>query len=200
MLSKYFNNNIIECGIDEAGRGPLLGNVYAVALIWDENITPPPNLIIDSKKLTKIKRKKAFEWIKENIKNYGVGYANHDEIDNINILNATNLAMKRAIDNLPIKPTHLIIDGTGWESKFDGFTVKSIIKGDDKYYSIAAASIIAKELHDEHIKELCNNNPILLNYDLLNNMGYGTKKHIDAIKNYGYSNFHRKTFKIKQIN
>ena len=69
MLSKYFNNNIIECGIDEAGRGPLLGNVYAVALIWDENITPPTNLIIDSKKLTKIKRKKAFEWIKENIKN-----------------------------------------------------------------------------------------------------------------------------------
>jgi len=200
MLSKYFNNNIIECGIDEAGRGPLLGNVYAVALIWDENITPPTNLIIDSKKLTKIKRKKAFEWIKENIKNYGVGYATHDEIDNINILNATNLAMKRAIDNLPIKPTHLIIDGTGWESKFNGFTVKSIIKGDDKYYSIAAASIIAKELHDEHIKELCNNNPILLNYDLLNNMGYGTKKHIDAIKNYGYSNFHRKTFKIKQIN
>ena len=198
MEKQYYNQpNVIECGIDEAGRGPLLGNVYAAAVILDSMIEIPIDLIIDSKKLSKKKRKLAFEWIKNNIKNYGIGFATSQEIDDLNILEATKLAMERAINNLPIKPTHYIIDGTGWEKKFKDINVKSIVKGDSLYYSIAAASILAKEYHDEHIRELCSENEELNKYDLLNNMGYGTKKHIDAIKINGYTNFHRKSFTLK---
>jgi ribonuclease HII len=149
------------------------------------------------KSYQKKKRKLAFEWIKNNIKNYGIGFATSQEIDDLNILEATKLAMERAINNLPIKPTHYIIDGTGWEKKFKDINVKSIVKGDSLYYSIAAASILAKEYHDEHIRELCSENEELNKYDLLNNMGYGTKKHIDAIKINGYTNFHRKSFTLK---
>jgi len=200
MQTNYFtDDNIIECGLDEAGRGPLLGNVYAGAVIWSPTIETelPDNLIIDSKKLSKKKRKNALEWIKKNIKYYAIGYATNEEIDKINILEATKLAMQRAIDILPVKPTHYIIDGTGWEKKFNNLQVKSIVKGDSKYYSIAAASILAKEYHDLHIEELCSQNEELKNYDLLNNMGYGTKKHIEAIKTYGSTSFHRKSFIIK---
>jgi ribonuclease HII len=198
MQKTFYNqNNIIECGIDEAGRGPLLGNVYAAAVILDPKIEIPADLIIDSKKLSKKKRRLAFEWIKKNITNYGIGFATNQEVDEINILEATKLAINRAINNLPIKPTHYIIDGTGWENKFTNINVKSIVKGDSLYYSIAAASILAKEYHDEHIIELCTENEELNKYDLLNNMGYGTKKHIDAIKINGYTNFHRKSFVLK---
>jgi ribonuclease HII len=197
-MKKYFYNNddFIECGIDEAGRGPLLGNVYAAAVVLDQNLIIPENLIIDSKKLSKKKRKIAFDWIKENIKNYGIGFATNEEIDNINILEATKLAMDRAINNLPIKPTHFIIDGAGWEKKFNDLNVLSVVKGDNLYYSIAAASILAKEYHDEHIRNICIENEVLNKYDLLNNMGYGTKKHIDAIKLHGYTNYHRKSFTL----
>jgi len=198
MEKKYNNDiNIIECGIDEAGRGPLFGNVYAAAVILDSNLIIPEKLIIDSKKLSKKKRKDAYEWIIQNVKNYAIGFATNEEIDTINILEATKLAMERAINNLPIKPTHYIIDGIGWEKKFNNLNATSIIKGDNKYFSIAAASILAKESHDNHIKELIEKNNELNNYDLINNMGYGTKKHIEAISKYGYSSYHRKSFIIK---
>lgn len=198
MEKKYNNDiNIIECGIDEAGRGPLFGNVYAAAVILDSNLIIPEKLIIDSKKLSKKKRKDAYEWIIQNVKNYAIGFATNEEIDTINILEATKLAMERAINNLPIKPTHYIIDGIGWEKKFNNLNATSIIKGDNKYFSIAAASILAKESHDNHIKELIEKNNELNNYDLINNMGYGTKKHIDGINKYGPSKFHRLSFKIK---
>ena len=188
--------NNYEIGIDEAGRGPLLGRVYAAAVIWNDDEC---NLINDSKKLSHSKRKLAFEWIKNNI-TYGIGWADHNEIDEINILQATKLAMDRALEKLEINNNFtLFIDGCGWENKFNYLT-KSIIKGDCKYYSIAAASIIAKESNDNYIKELCIEYPELNEkYDLLNNMGYGTKKHIDGIKKYGYSIFHRKSFKLKNI-
>jgi len=188
--------SIFDIGIDEAGRGPLFGRVYAAAVIWNGE----SDLINDSKKLTKIKRNKAFEWIiNSNIK-YGIGWAESDEIDENNILQATKIAIIRAIENLNIELDNytLIIDGNGWEKQFNNYNVKSIIKGDMKYYSIAAASILAKEYHDNYIKELCNNDLDLnLKYDLLNNMGYGTKKHINGIKTYGLSQYHRKTFNIK---
>ena len=190
----FFNEN--EIGIDEAGRGPLCGNVYACAVIWDKDLKPPDNLIIDSKKLSKKKRKMAFDWIKSNVKYYGIGFATNEEIDQINILEATKIAMERALADLTISlsssgkslPNNIIIDGTGWEKKFSEYNVKSIVKGDSKYYSIASASIIAKELHDEHIHELCNIDPSLKDkYKLNSNMGYGTKNHIDGIKQYGLS-------------
>jgi ribonuclease HII len=202
----YFNhtelNNIIECGIDEAGRGPLIGNVYAAAVIWPIGVKPDETLIKDSKKLSPKKRQQALEWIKKNITYYGIGFATNQEIDNINILEATKLAMNRAINNLQIKPTHYIIDGIGWEKKFNNLqNIKSIVKGDNYYYSIAAASILAKVYHDKHIIELCQINSTLNEkYKLESNMGYASKKHIEGIKNYGYTDYHRKSFKLKNIN
>lgn len=200
MEKKYHNDiNIIECGIDEAGRGPLFGYVYAAAVILDSDLDIPEKLIVDSKKLSKKKRKEAYEWILQNVKNYGIGFATNEEIDKINILEATKLAMERAINNLPIKPSHYIIDGVGWEKKFTDLNITSIVKGDNKFFSIAAASILAKESHDKHIMEVIEKNNELDKYDLTNNMGYGTKKHIEAIKKYGHSSFHRKSFIIKNI-
>ena len=200
-MEKYYLDIDFEIGIDEAGRGPLIGRVYAGAVIWGKE-TPLNSIINDSKKLSAKKRAIALEWIKTNVKAYGVGWADHKEIDKINILEATKLAMDRAIQNLITnfnlnnQSLTLIIDGTGWEKKFSNYNVKSIIKGDSKYMSIAAASILAKEYHDEYIKELCLTNPELNEkYDLLSNMGYGTKKHLLGIQNYGNSEYHRKTFK-----
>ncbi len=200
-----FKNNINEIGLDEAGRGPLIGRVYAGAVIWDNDKECP--LITDSKKLTPKKRQLALQWIKDNIKYWGVGYADEKEIDKINILNATKLAMDRAIEDLLTKGfskgnkynneiTYLLIDGTGWEKKFKDYNVESIVKGDSIYYSIAAASIIAKEYHDMHIHELISIDPSLdEKYSLSSNMGYPTVKHFDGIKKYGASEYHRKSFK-----
>jgi ribonuclease HII len=197
-MEKYYNINNIEIGLDEAGRGPLIGNVYAGAVIWQNNLIPPDGLITDSKKLSKKKRKIALDWIKQNVKDYCVGYATNEEIDEINILEATKLAMQRAMDGLLIKSEYLIIDGSGWEKKFANYKVKSIIKGDSKYYSIAAASILAKEYHDEHILNLCYlDNTLIDKYSLNKNMGYASKTHIDGIKLYGYTPYHRKSFKLK---
>jgi ribonuclease HII len=183
-------------GVDEAGRGPLLGRVYAGAVIWENN-NVCDNIITDSKKLSKKKRKIAFDYIINNL-NYGVGYATENEIDELNILNATKLAMERAINNLilnnDINNYELLIDGCYWEKYFDN--CKSVIKGDSKFKCISAASIIAKESHDNYIVKLCDENPKLNEkYDLIKNMGYGTKKHIEGISKYGISEFHRKTFK-----
>jgi len=200
-MEKYYLNSELEIGVDEAGRGPLIGRVYAGAVIYGKETEI--NLIInDSKKLSPKKRKIALEWIKNNVKAWGVGWAEADEIDNKNILQATQIAMDRAIQNLITnfnlnnEPITLIIDGLGWDNKFINYTTNSIVKGDTKYLSIAAASIIAKEHHDEYIKQLCLDNPGLDDkYGLLKNMGYGTKKHFIGIEKHGITEFHRKTFK-----
>jgi ribonuclease HII len=198
-MQKY-KNDINEIGLDEAGRGPLIGRVYAGAVIWDQTLDIP-DFIKDSKKLTSKKRAVALDWIKNNIKYWGVGYADEKEIDKINILNATTLAMNRAIDDLTTKGynnpiQYLLIDGVGWEKKFKNYNVESVVKGDSLYLSIAAASIIAKEHHDMHIMELISNDPTLDDkYSLSSNMGYPTVKHFDGIKKYGCSEYHRKTFK-----
>ena len=197
MEKKLLDDN--EIGLDEAGRGPLIGRVYAGAVIWGDKDC---DLINDSKKLSQKKRKIALEWIKNNVVAFGVGFIDASEIDEINILEATKKAMDNAIIDLKDKLNNnfiiknLIIDGIGWEKKFNNYNVKSIIKGDSKYYSIAAASIIAKEYHDDYIIDLCEKYPDLVNkYDLLNNKGYGTKKHLEGIEKYGISQFHRKSFK-----
>jgi ribonuclease HII len=199
-MKKCLVNADNEIGIDEAGRGPLIGRVYAGAVIWGTT-TNDSNLIIDSKKLTSKKRAIALEWIYKNVKAWGVGWADHNEIDNINILEATKLAMTRAIANLESKYNYdktkilLLIDGSGWETKFNNYNIKSIIKGDSTYLSIAAASIIAKEHHDAYISDLCLEYKDLdIKYDLINNKGYGTKKHIEGLKSHGISKFHRTTF------
>lgn len=194
-----------EIGIDEAGRGPLIGRVYAAAVIWgdiEEKEIPNEVKIYDSKKMTRIQRDTSYKWIIENVKCYGIGYSEPEEIDKINILQSTRISMKRAIEDLKNRykniqiPSRLVIDGCRWEDKFENFKTYSIVKGDSQFYSIAAASIIAKEEHDKHILKLCTqNNDLNEKYDLLNNMGYGTKKHIDGIKNHGPSKFHRISFK-----
>lgn len=197
ILYNKLNENEVEAGLDEAGRGPLIGRVYAAVVNWGD--TPINDNVMDSKKLSQKKRKEVLEWIVKNVDEWAVGSAEADEIDSINILEATKLAMLRALNQLEFKPDYLIIDGVGWEKKIQSYNIKSIIKGDANYYSIAAASIIAKEYHDDHIKTLCINHPELISkYDLLNNMGYGTPKHIEGIKKYGLSEFHRKSFKLKK--
>lgn len=193
---KKFKVNKNEVGLDEAGRGPLIGRVYAGAVIWGDLGECP--LISDSKKLSRKKRAEALKWIKENVKHWSYGYATVKEIDENNILGATKIAMKRAVEGLKTKPSNAVIDGWRWESmnEYLNLPVTSEVKGDAKFYSIAAASIIAKEFHDEHIREICNEDPSLnTNYDLLKNMGYGTKKHLKGIEDNGISIHHRKTFK-----
>jgi ribonuclease HII len=197
MLKKY-NNIENEIGIDEAGRGPLIGRVYAGAVVWPIDLDGS-NIIKDSKKLSPKKRKIALEWIKKNIPIWSYGYSEAEDIDSMNILEATKLAMQRAIDKIGDNYS-LIIDGVGWEKKFKTYNTTSIPQGDSKYYSIAAASIIAKEYHDEYIRELCKDNLDLdVKYGLLSNMGYGTKKHLEGIKLHGISSFHRKSFKCCQL-
>ena len=194
-----------EIGIDEAGRGPFFGPVYAAAVVWGD--APDNDLIKDSKKLSKKKRKEAVDWIKSNVKTFGIGFCSHEEIDKLNILNATKLAMERAVNQVIEKNKKhsgnlLVIDGIGWENKkfnvnINNLKINQVIKGDAKYRNIAAASILAKEAHDEHINNLClNDEELNLRYDLVNNKGYGTKKHIEGIKKYGLSKYHRHSFNI----
>ncbi len=198
-----YQENKNEIGIDEAGRGPFFGPVYAAAVVWGN--AEESELIKDSKKLSKKKRKEAVEWIKKNVKSYGIGYCTSQEIDNYGIVEATKMAMEKAVNKLDgnvLNKNTLLIDGIGWNdknfnTKLKDYKIVSVVKGDSKYRNIAAASILAKEAHDHHINELCSDNEELnLRYDLMNNKGYGTKKHIEGIKKFGLSEHHRHSFNI----
>ena len=199
-MLNYYKKDTIEAGIDEAGRGSLIGRVYTATVIWNPDIIEPKGFELrDSKKISKKKRKRIRDYIIENAVDYAVDYAEPSEIDKINILKATITSMQRAVNKLDIKPELLLVDG----NRFDIFPYKDmsyinyvcITKGDNKYKSIAAASILAKVYHDEHIEELVRNNPDLEKYDLLNNMGYGTKKHMSALLQNGVTQYHRKSFR-----
>ncbi|SHE32463.1 MULTISPECIES: ribonuclease HII [Caloramator] len=173
-------------GVDEVGRGPLAGPVYAAAVILDLN--SPIYEIRDSKKLSDIKRKEISEKIKESSISYSIAFATEKEIDELNILNATKLAMKRAIEGLSVKPDFILIDAV----KIDlGIDSDSLIKGDDLSVSIGAASIIAKVERDEFMDEIALKYPV---YSFEKNKGYGTKEHIEAIKKYGPCEIHRRSF------
>ena len=156
------------------------------------------------KNYKKKKRRDAYQWIINNIKNYGIGSCSSEEIDKYGILEETKIAMDRAIANIPdkslVEETTLLIDGIGWEKKefkCGIFKIESVVKGDAKYKNIAAASILAKEEHDKMVDKICDNNKELSErYDLYNNKGYGTKKHIEGIKKYGLTKFHRQSFNI----
>ena len=174
------------CGVDEVGRGPLLGPVVAVAVILPEGYFHKD--IKDSKKLTEKKREQLYDIIVENAISIGVGIVYEDVIDKVNIYEATKIAMKEAIKNLSIKPEHILIDAMKLDLDIPS---TSIIKGDALSESIAAASIIAKVTRDRMIEELSEEYPM---YDLKNNKGYGTKKHLDALKKYGPCPHHRKSF------
>lgn len=184
---ELYNNGInFIAGIDEVGRGPLVGPVVTAAVIlpkdfYDERIN-------DSKKLTEKKRELLYDVIMENAISVGVGISSENVIDEINILNATKRAMLEAVNNLSVKPEHLLIDAVKLNTDIPQ---TSIIKGDAKSESIAAASIIAKVTRDRMMIELDKIHP---EYDFKHNKGYGTKKHIEAIRKYGIIKEHRKTF------
>lgn len=180
-------------GVDEVGRGPLIGPVVTAAVIlpigyFNENIK-------DSKKLTEKQRDKMYEIIKRDAISIGIGIKDEKVIDEINILEATKLAMKEAIKKLDVKPEHILIDAVKLDLNIPS---TSIIKGDAKSESIAAASIIAKVTRDNMLKEMAKEYPM---YDLEHNKGYGTKKHIEALKKYGPCKYHRLSFSpVKEIN
>ena len=191
MLSVYNNHN--EAGIDEAGRGCWWGPVVASAVIWPKDLTHP--YLTDSKKLTEKRRNELFPWIKQNCK-YGIGFASSKEIDSIGILNATKLAMNRAITELESKqkPHSLIIDGINWKQDDFKYNISSIVKGDAKYYSIAAASVLAKVSRDNYTVEASKKDSFK-NYKLEKHKGYGTKVHRELLDKYGPSEEHRFSFK-----
>ena len=180
------------CGCDEAGRGPLCGPVVAAAVIL------PNDTVIegldDSKKLTEKKREKLFEIIKEKAVAYAIAEASPEEIDEINILNASMLAMRRAVEKLEVKADFALIDGN-CSRGFD-IPTETVVKGDSKSYSIAAASILAKVTRDRGCAELDKEYPM---YGIAKHKGYPTKDHMEAVRKYGPSPIHRKSF-LKFLN
>lgn len=191
MLKPFHTPNCIEAGCDEAGRGCLAGPVYAAAVIF------PPDYhdkeLNDSKQLSDKKRKILREQIIKDATCWAVGIVDNHEIDKINILNASILAMHRAIEQLSTLPEHLIIDGNKFK-KYKQIPYDCIVKGDGKFLSIAAASILAKTFRDDFMDELHQQFPM---YDWLSNKGYPTQKHKMAIQEYGLTDFHRVTFNYK---
>ena len=190
MLLPYFNKVLIEAGFDEAGRGCLAGSVYAAAVILPKDFKN--ELLNDSKQLTEHQRYALREVIEKEALAWAVGVVTPAEIDEINILNASFLAMHRAVDGLKLKPQHLLIDGNRFK-KYQDVPHTTVVKGDGKYLSIAAASILAKTYRDDYMKALHEEYPY---YDWSSNKGYPTKKHRAAIREYGTTPYHRMTFNL----
>ena len=189
MLKKYFDKKLIEAGCDEAGRGCLAGPVHAAAVIFPKNFKN--KLLDDSKKLTDKQRKELRPIIESEAIAWAVGIVSVDEIDEINILNASFLAMHRALDQLKIIPESLLIDGNRFK-KYKEIPHTCIIQGDGKYLSIAAASILAKTYRDDLMDELHEQFP---HYGWKNNRAYATASHRKAIQLHGITEHHRKSFK-----
>jgi ribonuclease HII len=183
----------VQVGIDEAGKGCMIGPVYAAAVIWDTNIDKGD--IKDSKKLSRKKRAVVKEYIEENALDYGVGFATNEEVDEMNILNANYLAMHRALQNLDTEFDRILVDGDRFKP-YQCMVHTCIVKGDDKFVNIAAASILAKENHDDWITTNFGDDD---KYNLMNNKGYGTKAHLEALREHGLTEYHRKSFCKKFI-
>lgn len=190
MLENHYYEGLVEAGCDEAGRGCLAGSVFAAAVIL------PPDyeneLLNDSKKLTDRKRKQLREIIEHDAVDWAVGIVEPGEIDEINILNASILAMHRALDQLKVRPEAVIVDGNRFNPYRD-LPYTTIVKGDGKYLSIAAASILAKTYRDDYMDRLAEDYP---QYDWKSNKGYPTKKHRQAIRECGITPFHRRSFTL----
>ena len=190
MLKSHYYEDLIEAGCDEAGRGCLAGSVYAAAVIL------PPDyqneLLNDSKKLTAKKRYVLREEIERDAIAWAVGIVTPEEIDKINILNASFLAMHRALDQLKVRPQAVIVDGNRF-TPYQNLPFTTIVKGDGKYLSIAAASILAKTYRDDYMLSLAEEYP---QYDWQSNMGYPTKNHRQAIRQHGITPYHRKSYNL----
>ena len=199
MLLDHYYEGKIEAGCDEAGRGCLAGSVYAAAVILP--IGYQNELLNDSKQLTEKRRYELREIIERDAVAWAVGIVTPEEIDKINILNASILAMHRALDQLKVRPEAVIVDGNRFKPYYPSPITQhpkplphtTIVKGDGKYLSIAAASILAKTYRDDYMDCLAEEYP---QYDWLSNKGYPTKKHREAISQYGITPYHRKTFNL----
>ena len=189
-LASYFTVDCIEAGCDEAGRGCLAGPVFAAAVILPIDFDNP--LLNDSKQLTETQRYALRPIIEQQALAWSVARVDAPEIDKINILNASIWAMHRAVDGLSMRPEHLIIDGNRFKN-YQDIPHHTIVKGDGKYLSIAAASVLAKTYRDDYMAALADEFP---QYDWKSNKGYPTKKHRAAIEQYGVTPYHRMTFRL----
>ena len=190
MLLPYMHENLVEAGCDEAGRGCLAGAVYAAAVILPHNFCN--ELLNDSKQLTEKQRYALREVVEREALAWAVGVVTPEEIDRINILNASFLAMHRAVDQLKIRPEHLLIDGNRFK-KYQDVPHTTVVKGDGKYMSIAAASVLAKTYRDDYMNSLAKEYP---QYDWDSNKGYPTKKHREAIRVFGTTPYHRMSYNL----
>lgn len=188
MICQVIENKI-EAGCDEAGRGCLSGPVFAAAVIWDRNIDS--HIINDSKKLSEKQRNELRIFIEENAIAWSVAYVKSEKIDEINILSASILAMHLALDNLKVKPEHIAVDGNRFKPYSD-IPYECVVKGDAKYTNIAAASILAKTYRDEFMCKIHNEFP---QYNWKKNKGYPTAEHRNAIREFGLTPYHRKSFR-----
>ena len=204
MLEKCCIEGVIEAGCDEAGRGPLAGSVFAAAVVIDPNLVEKEEhqewlaMLNDSKQLTDKQREYLRPLIEQHADAWAVVEVTAEEIDRINILNASIIGMQRALDRLTIRPQHIIVDGNKWkpyipEGEVMEIPARTVVKGDGKYLSIAAASVLAKTYRDEYMMKLHQQYP---QYHWDTNMGYPTKAHYEAIRQYGITPYHRKTFKL----
>lgn len=190
MLLPYFQSNLIEAGCDEAGRGCLAGPVFAAAVILPKDFNH--DILTDSKQLSEKKRYQLRDYIEQEALACGVAQADQMEIDRINIANASFLAMHRALDILPIRPAFILVDGNRFKL-YPNTPHQCIVKGDSTYFSIAAASILAKTYRDDWMRIISEAYP---QYDWQKNKGYPTRKHRKAVLTHGLSPHHRKTFRI----
>ena len=190
MLKNNYYIGKIEAGCDEAGRGCLAGSVYAAAVILPDDYQN--DLLNDSKQLTEKRRYQLREIIEHDAIAWAVGIVTPEEIDKINILNASILAMHRALDQLKVRPEAIIVDGNRFKP-YNKIPHTTIVKGDGKYLSIAAASILAKTYRDDYMNKLAEEYP---QYDWRSNKGYPTKKHREAIRQYGITPYHRKSYNL----
>lgn len=204
MLQPYHIPNVIEAGCDEAGRGPLAGSVFAAAVVLDiallDNDTHREwlEMLNDSKQLTDKQRQYLRPLIEQHARAWAVVEVTAEEIDRINILNASIIGMQRALDQLTIRPQHILVDGNKWKPYVPKGEVMqvpatTVVKGDGKYLSIAAASVLAKTYRDDYMMRLHDQYP---QYHWDTNMGYPTKAHYEAIRQYGITPYHRKSFKL----
>lgn len=192
MLFGNMLSGVFEAGCDEAGRGPLAGSVFAAAVILPENYTNA--LLNDSKQLTAARRETLREQIEREALAWSVAEVTAREIDQLNILNASILAMQRALDGLQIRPAHILVDGNRWKPYgFPAIPATTVVHGDATYMSIAAASILAKTYRDAYMRRLAEEFP---QYGWAHNMGYPTAEHYAAIAKYGVTPYHRKTFRL----
>lgn len=206
MLKINCIEGVVEAGCDEAGRGPLAGSVFAAAVVLDPSLVENDahrewlDMLNDSKQLTEKERQYLRPKIEQYAKAWAVVEVTAEEIDRINILNASILGMQRALDKLHVRPQHIIVDGNKWkpyipEGEVLEISARTVVKGDGKYLSIAAASILAKTYRDEYMLRLHDEYP---QYHWNTNMGYPTKAHYEAIRKYGITPYHRRSFKLEK--